>query len=454
MNYKNIRLLLIGICLYSAAQGQSPILESYIQTGLAGNLALQQKEMDIRKSMEAVQQAKALFFPTLSFNANYTLANGGRRIELPIGDLLNPVYSTLNQITQTTAFPQIENTSIQFLPNNFQETKVKFAYPLFNSDLRFNRQIQELLLQSQSAQKAAYEQELRFQITDAYLQYLKTLEAEKIWTNTLEVLRELKRFNESLVKNNVATKDIISTAEYELLKAEHELVTVKNDQNTIRAYFNFLINKDLQSEINADPSLLQKNYPSYQLDLLTQSALSNRQEFKALRAGISATETAVKLNEAHQKLPTAYIGGEAGFQGFGYQFFNGQQAYVLAQVGVQYDLYNGGLNKSKSQMARIEAAQLSQQFTESQQKIALEVTQNWNQFLSAQDQLRTAQAGLNAAESTFKIIQNKYKAGQVLLLEFLDAQNRVTNAQLQLALAKADAVSKEAALKKAASINE
>ena len=52
------------------------------------------------------------------------LAAGGRAIDFPIGDLLNPVYSTLNALTQTNQFPQVENESITFLPHNFQETKI------------------------------------------------------------------------------------------------------------------------------------------------------------------------------------------------------------------------------------------------------------------------------------------------------------------------------------------
>ena len=63
-----------------------------------------------------------------------------------------------------------------------------------------------------------------------------------------------------------------------------------------------------------------------------------------------------------------------------------------------------------------------------------------------------AQSGLRAAEETFRIVNNKYRASQVLLLEFLDAQNRVTTARLQQLLAWSDVLVKEAALRKAAGL--
>jgi len=444
-------LLAFFLCFSPLTAQNSPVLEEYIRSGLAGNLALQQQNFDLQKSQEAIRQAKSLFYPTFSFNANYTRSAGGRNIDLPIGDLLNPVYTLLNQVSQTNAFPQIENQKIQFLPDNFQETKIKFAYPLFNSDLRYNRQIQTQLLESKTAQKAAYEQQLRYQITEAYLQYLQAREAEKIWANAKTVLTELRRFNESLVKNNVATRDVVATADYELSKADNEIFKLQSSQSTARSYFNFLINKDLQTEVVADTAMLRLVVPAYQLADLIQKAQEKRSEFAALRAGLAATETDVKRNEANRKIPDFYIGGEFGFQGYGYKF-NGDQAYALAQVGVTYDLYDAGQRKSKTQVARIENEKTRTQISQVQQQIALQVTQAWNELEAARNTYSTSQAGLRAAEETFRIVNNKYRASQVLLIEFLEAQNRVTTARLQSTLALVDTLLKEASLRQAAGL--
>ena len=429
----------------------SPILDTYIQTGLNSNLTLRQHDLDLQKSLEAVRQARSLFYPTVQFNATYTRAAGGRSIEIPVGDMLNPVYSTLNQITQTNAFPMLENQKEQFLPDNFQETYLKVAYPLFNSDRKYNQQIQEHLVQGKTAQKSAYEHELRYRITESYLQYLQLLEAEKIWLNSKSVLLELRRFNQSLVDNQVATRDVVATADYELSKTEQEIFQVQSQQNTARAYFNFLINRPLQETILIDTALLQQGVRAYDLEELLQGAMTSRQELAALRAGQTAAETALKLNEAKRILPTAYIGGQVGFQGFGYNFGD-NQAYALAQVGISYDIFNGGLTKSKIQEARIQTEKLRTQSTEVQQQIALQLTQSWNALENARNAWTTSRQGLNAAEEVFRIVNNKYRANQVLLLEYLDAQNRVTTARLQVLLAWSEVLVKEAELKKAAGL--
>ena len=444
-------IFVLSICLSNIYAQQSSILESYIQTGLSSNLALQQQGADLRKAQESIRQSKALFLPRLTFDANYTVAAGGRKIDFPIGDLLNPVYSTLNEITQTNQFPTLANQQIQFLPNNFHETKLSFSYPLYNSDLRYNRDIQQQLFQSKAAQKAAYEHELRYQITEVYLQYLQALEGEKIWQNTKTVLLELRRFNESLVKNNVATKDVVTTADYELSKADLQIIQLRKAQNDAKAYINFLINRDLNSEVVADTLLLRTPVPVYRPEELITQALDKRQEFAALRAGMQAAETDIKRNDANSKIPDFYVGGSLGFQGFGYKF-NKEQAYALAQVGLSYDLFDGGQRKSKTQEARIESEKIRTQYQQVQQQVALQVTTAWNDLESARNAFQTSQVGLRAAEESFRITQNKYRASQVLLIEFLEAQNRVTSARVQSALAWSDVILKDAALRRAAGL--
>lgn len=70
-----------------------------------------------------------------------------------MGDLLNPVYATLNQLTGTSSFPQIANVNEQFLPNNFHETKLRVIQPLFNPEIYFNYKAQKELTTVQQAQK-------------------------------------------------------------------------------------------------------------------------------------------------------------------------------------------------------------------------------------------------------------------------------------------------------------
>lgn len=126
--------------MFLCVQGQGP-LEKYVRQALDSNLALKQKSLDLQKAKLDLDRAKTLFYPRADFSAQYTLATGGRTQEIPIGDLLNNVYTTLNTLTAGNKFPQVQNQTISFLPNNFQDTKVEVTMPLYNSEIKYNKAI-------------------------------------------------------------------------------------------------------------------------------------------------------------------------------------------------------------------------------------------------------------------------------------------------------------------------
>jgi outer membrane protein len=424
---KHCFTILFLLFIFEGFAQKSAILDKYIQTGLQSNLALKEQDLDLKKSLQAIEQAKGLFHPTLSFAANYTRAVGGRKIDLPIGDLLNPVYNTLNQLTQSNNFPSIKNAQLPLLPDNFQETKFKFAYPIYNVDLKLNKMVQEQSLLTKKAQKAVLEQELRYQISEAYFNYLKANEAEKIYQNAKIVLNELLRFNQSLVKNNVATKEIISTAEYEISKIDNEIYALKATQNTAQSYFNFLLNRDFSEAIVLDTVLMKLSPNLFEKEQVIEKALKTRKEFELIQTGLNTLVSVAKTQILATKRPDVYIGSEFGFQGYGYKF-NKNQLFILTQIGFTYNIFDGKQQKSKIQT----------KYTETERQIALQMTQIYNEYDASLNNWRTAQKGIIAAESIFKIVNSKYRANQALLLEFLDAQNRVTSAKMQVLLSRID----------------
>src|SRR6267142_5055153 len=193
-----------------AVTAQSPILDAYIQEGLKNNLQLKQEQLSYERSIENLAQARALFLPYIGANASYQLADGGRKISIPVGDLVNPVYQNLNQINSALnpgapQYPMISNQTTNFLATDFHDSKVRIIQPLFNPEIYFNYKAQKELITVQQAQKKAYENQLKFEITSAYYQYLQSGDAMNILKNTRKILFELLKINQSLVANAKAT---------------------------------------------------------------------------------------------------------------------------------------------------------------------------------------------------------------------------------------------------------
>ncbi len=134
-------LTLIADCTWAQ---KSQILEQYVQDGLNNNLSLKQEMLEIGKAAESIRQARALFYPQATFAPTYSYAAGGRRLDFPVGDLLNPAYKSLNELTGKNQFPtDIQNVNVLLAPTNFHDTKVSIQYSVYNPEINYNYLIQK-----------------------------------------------------------------------------------------------------------------------------------------------------------------------------------------------------------------------------------------------------------------------------------------------------------------------
>lgn len=429
---------------------QSAILDAYVREGVASNLSLRQQSIQLEKAVNSIAIARSNLAPKITFAPTYSLAAGGRKLSFPIGDLLNPVYSSLNQLTQSGNFPQVENVNEQLAPNNFQETVVRFQYPIFNSDIKYNILIQEGLLQTEEAKRKALVYELRNDIRVAYYQYLQSLEGISVLNNAKTLLDKFVILNQKLVKNQVALKDVVLSAEYEVSKIKQQIAIAKKNSKVAKSYVNFLINKELESNLEVDTAFVNQVPTVRDLTFLKQLAVKNRPEFATLQAGVRVNETAIELAERNAKLPQVFVGGNVGFQGFGYQF--GNQGFGVLQLGMQWDLYHG-----KEKQRKIEGAKIDKRIAEStidqvKQQVQLQVAQAYYEFIAAEEAFVAAKDGVRQAEGVLKIVDSRYRNGSAIYIEYLKAQNDVQTAQQMASLTKYDLWLKKATLDKVSGV--
>lgn len=427
---------------------QSGILEGYINEGLKNNLQSQREQLDVDRSVSILSQSRSFFFPQVSANSAYTLADGGRTITIPVGDLMNPVYSTLNQLTGTNKFPQIENSTTQFLPNNFHDTKLRFIQPLFNSDIYYGYKAQKELITVQQAKKNAYENELRYSIASSYFQFLQTKEAINVLESTKSFLGELVALNQKLVSNSKVTRDVLLSSEYEYSKIEQQIAEATKNNQTAKAYFNFLLNRDWSAEILKDSLLVARLGHEETLETLTNQAWERRQEIKQLEGAARANNELVNMADRNQYLPKLSAVADLGYQGFGYKF-NSEQQYALLQFNLTWDLFKGGEKKAKSRQSQIDQQLLENRLAQTKKQIELEVIQANQELNAAQTGFTSAQSGVRSAARALQIIHAKYKEGQALVIELLDAQNKLTLSKLAVSVNLYEVLRREAALQKA-----
>ncbi|MGD1847525.1 MAG: TolC family protein [Salibacteraceae bacterium] len=429
------RLLFLWLCIgcLLPSWGTSQVvLEAYVAEGLRQNEQLKQANYQVADSRLALQSANGLLMPTVEFGSSMMFASGGRQIEIPVGDLMNPVYSNLNELNGSNQFPMIENVSEPFLLNRFQDTRLRVVQPLFNSDIYYNRGIQKSLVEVAKAQENTQRQVLVRDIKTAYYSYLQAYEALDIYESNLVVLQEVVRFNQARFAENLVTQDEVLRSEYQVEQVKADLAQAKANRETAQSYFNFLLNRDYSEPILIDSGLSAK------VDVLeakVESGLAQRPEMAQLKAAREAQDWEYKMNRANQFLPKINAVGDVGYQGQDYKF-DDTQDYWMINLGLSWELFSGYRRRTAAQRSQIAMDRLNSQQQQLESQIALEVVRSRTNLDAARQQLNARQRALQAAQRSYQVTESRYRESQVLLLEYLDAQTTLTTAQLELNISK------------------
>jgi outer membrane protein TolC len=438
---------LIFLFISRIAFGQSTILENYILEALENNLALQQKYGEYEKSLYEQKEARSFYYPNLSFNARYTVAEGGRTIDFPVGDLLNPVYQTLNTLTESSAFPQIDNQRFYFFRPTEQVTNFELLQPLFNPQIYFNVRIRSALSEARKADFETYKRFLVGEIQKAYYDYLKTFEILELYGYTRDLLEENIRVNEKLYENDKITIDILYRSRSELSNHEQRVAEAVKFNRTTTAYFNFLLNRELGENIRIDTAI-RNDFLVPKLQELIDRAVMGREELQALEDYEEVTEMKEKLNLSN-RLPRLMGAVDYGIQGVDYDL-SPDDDFLLASLVLQWDLFAGLQNDARIQQSRIDREIIASRRDEMQQLIMLDVIEKFFELEAAAERIRANRAELTALRKAFEIIQKKYAEGQANLLEFIDARTSMTQAEQNLILTRYDHLIKYAALERSA----
>ncbi|PXY46869.1 TolC family protein [Flavobacterium hydrophilum] len=415
-----IKLTFAILCLGYLGYAQNK-LESYIQTGLKNNEVIRQHNFDINKSMYALKEARALFYPTVSLNGSYTKADGGRTIDIPIGDMLNPVYRTLNQITNSNAFPMLENQSVLINPDNFYDAKIHTTMPLLNFEIIYNKRIKNQQTTLQKIELEIYQRELVKEIKIAYYKYLQSVEGIKIYEDALALVKENQRVNQALFKNEKINRTAVLRSDNEVIRIQANLETARQTSNNARSYFNFLLNQKLDTTIEIEENEVP---PIGAMAENTQ----NREELQKLTQ-------AKEINENVSKLTNSYwLPKVSGFADFGAQDFDFEadknSRYYFAGVGLEWNIFSGNKNKWKLKQVEEDSKKIISQTDNVKHQLLLQFQVSQNNLKSALEQFNADKNQKQSAKKYNDDITKLYKEGQAIYIELLDAQNQWVNAQL------------------------
>lgn len=418
--------------LAAKAQAEDPApLQGYLQEAITSNQALQAQHQSVLAAAAALAAARRSHYPRLSLNARYTVAEGGRELEFPVGDLLNPVYQTLNQLTanspQPSQFPSIDNQQIALLREREQDSRLSLSAPLYAPQIGADVQIRRAQLQGREAEREVYARQLLREVKVTYYSLGQARAAVGILESSRISLLENERVAQSLIDAGKATRDRLLRAQAERLAIDSRLSAARQDERQALRYLNLLRNRELLS----DAEFMEPATPPAAI-----GEPQARAELRALDAGIAQARGGEALVNASYR-PTLALAADSGIQGEDYRFGNGAEVSTASLV-LSWNLFDFGTRQARLSAAQAEVGRLEAQRADLAQQLALAHAFARDQLATRSEQTLTAEARLLAAAESFRIAERKRDAGQLSQIEFLDAERAQTEARLAQAIARYD----------------
>jgi len=429
----------------------SPVLRAYVAQALESNLALKQKEFSLQKSVAALDQAFGMFLPSISIEARYSRAGGGRMIEFPVGDLMNPVYQSLNEILTgmgqpAKPFPSLRNEQIPFLREEEHDTKLRVVQPVFQPKLLYNYKIRDRLKSISELDLAIYRNRLTADVQKAYYNFLKAEELVVLLRKTEVLLQENLRVSQSLLKNQMITKDGVLRSQAEIASLEFEQTQAGNNRDLARSYFNFLLNRPFDTTINPADSNINLPVAIKPVEDFISVALSEREEIAQLEQALAIARYQKSIH-ASSYLPDLNLVGDFGYQGAEYRF-DKEHDYWMVNGLLKWNLFRGFSNRAQVQQAKIETESIRAKLEELKRQIELQVQKAESNFHSTRGQLAAANKQLESTSEAFRLVEKQYEQGMLPMIRFLDARNAMTAARVRQVVARYDLLIRRVELEK------
>jgi outer membrane protein TolC len=408
------------------AQANDP-LGGYVRQAIEGNLGLRQERLAADRAEAEVREARGLFLPSVAFDARYSEMSGG----MNIGDLVNPAYGALNEITGTNRFPTDVDARLPLA----QETRLRIAQPLFQPSIWENHRLRRTLRDLQGHALNAATRQLAADVQSAYLDYARSV-----------------RVAERLVARGTATPDAVLRARAERGETQQALAEAEVRSQSALRRFNHLLNHDLDTPVEVLPDSALAFALSMDEDDAVRRALAGREELRQSDAGIAAAESQVRL-AGHARLPTVALAVDYGFQGPDYRVGQDDD-FAVASLVVQWNAFNGGQTGARRQQARIAADAARAGRAQAEQQIELQVRTAYRSAEVARGAIATAEDRLAAARRTYELVERRYQEGIAPQIELIDARTAYTSAGLNLILTRYDYAARWVQVERAAALRD
>jgi len=396
-----INLLIVLSLFYHLTSAQTLELNQAIQLALANNLELQVSENEALIAQNNNHPGNAGMLPNVSLNINGTPALTNINQKFTNGTIIerNNVFSNALNASLLVAYTLYDGSRMYAAKNRleFQDEAARLA---------FEKNVQSTINQVITA----YGNILRQKELLLVMSFLESLSSKRL---------DLIQIRQAA---GLANNADLFTAQLDL-EARRQAVT---NQNALlsNAYItlNALINFKPDSMYQVQSIELTKQPLS--LSTLDSTLFKNPDLLMAQARLDIARESQTEIAAA--RLPLVRLTGAYNYNlsqsQAGFSLYNQGMGPQLG-LGISIPIFAGNVNKINYENAKIGVKNSELQLAIIRRDAQAQLYRAWNDYASAQTQIRSDSASLSVSKSYIELMEKRFSEGQCTILELIEAQS-------------------------------
>lgn len=312
-----------------------------------------------------------------------------------------------------------------------------------------NSKAAELGIDSAEYERSTVRNALIEAVTASFYAYLAAGEAQKVAKDSIDTITsELKQSKLRYEAGTVLKSDVLSL-EVKLAEAQEAEIKAANGIELSKTGIATLLGlaADQAFTVASSSAMLPAPKLAASINELLDLAMTQRPEVKAAANQVEISRRRVKSEQgAYLPKADAYVSYGQNSQNPG---FSGNKDNVTAGVSVEMALFSGLETKNRVSAAERKAAEARE--TERKTKLAVEqeVKTAFLKMEEALARLRVTEAAVAAADEALRLVNEQRRAETVTVTRYIEAEAARNKAHSNTIAAHYDALSAEAALKKA-----
>lgn len=421
-----MKVIVIMFILFASslfAQERVLTLQESLEIGLKNSKDLKISQSRVNYSDAKLSEINSQFLPQFKLFGNYTRLSDN----IPAFEFTSPFFPNAIRVSEP-------------LYNNYT-FKLGFTQPLFTGfKLLSSRSAAKYNLQASESDYSKEQNEVAFNIYNAYWNYYKAEEVRNVIAQTLQQienhLRDTRNFYEQgLVSNNDLLKLEVQYSNTQLM-----LIEAENNLKIAKIAFNKELGIDLDAQTKVAATEKSMSLVNYDLSEIINEAINNRYELKSLAYRVEGSKEGITAAQS-SLFPSVYLSGNYYYSNPNPRFQPAKDEFNYNwDVGVtlSWDVWNWGLTSSQVSQAEQTKIQLETNYDQLKENIRMEVHSNYLNLLKTGEKVKVNKIALEQASENYRITAEKYNLQLVSSTDLIDAETLKLQAETNLKAAEVD----------------